>query len=290
MLPAAAQGIIELPIGEDRGGIGVQVFAVRDHQYMTRSMSVSVPWDNKELKLAFTTLRDKAASRPKGNVARKCARAQRQRARARHGRTAGLYVRPQLGCVCAARTTICHVAVRADRAFPGRINLDSQHPQWVYSTAFGRVSVPSIHGDALSFPDGLRNWRSGSARTDGVGRMRMLGGPPENAAPAPMAAAAPAQSAAPKRPKKKERDEPTVPDTGKDKDATVARKPSAGKSGSASGSRNHAAIELCRNRVLFTAASDRSRWQRRAIEFTVPDSVTSWNVWVRTDPRSVGRK
>ncbi len=53
-------GVIKVPVGEDlRGGFGVRVTAVRDHQFMSEAASVFVPWDNKELGISFATFRDK---------------------------------------------------------------------------------------------------------------------------------------------------------------------------------------------------------------------------------------
>ena len=53
-------GVIKVPVGEDlRGGFGVRVTAVRDHQFMSQDASVFVPWDNKELGISFATFRDK---------------------------------------------------------------------------------------------------------------------------------------------------------------------------------------------------------------------------------------
>ncbi len=55
-------GVVEIPVGEDlRGGFGVRVTAVRDHQLMSEEANVFVPWDNKELALSFSTFRDKLA-------------------------------------------------------------------------------------------------------------------------------------------------------------------------------------------------------------------------------------
>ena len=55
-------GVIEVAVGEElRGGFGVRVSALRDHQFMSEEASVFVPWDNKELGLAFATFRDKLA-------------------------------------------------------------------------------------------------------------------------------------------------------------------------------------------------------------------------------------
>jgi len=51
---------IQVPVGEElRGGFSIRVSALRDHQFMTGETSVFVPWDNKELGLSFATFRDK---------------------------------------------------------------------------------------------------------------------------------------------------------------------------------------------------------------------------------------
>jgi len=53
-------GVIDVPVGEDlRGGFGARITAVRDHQFMSQEASVFVPWDNKELGISFATFRDK---------------------------------------------------------------------------------------------------------------------------------------------------------------------------------------------------------------------------------------
>ncbi len=52
--------LMEMPVTEkDRGGFGVTMTVLRDHQVMQFSRSVFVPWDNKELKVEFATFRDK---------------------------------------------------------------------------------------------------------------------------------------------------------------------------------------------------------------------------------------
>lgn len=52
--------IIEIPVKEeDRGGVGVMCYMVRDHQLLTFVERIFVPWDNKELKIEFSTFRDK---------------------------------------------------------------------------------------------------------------------------------------------------------------------------------------------------------------------------------------
>ncbi len=54
------QGVIEIPMTEaDRGGLMFQTTLVRDHQRIAIDLSVMVPWDNQSLKLSFSTFRDK---------------------------------------------------------------------------------------------------------------------------------------------------------------------------------------------------------------------------------------
>jgi uncharacterized protein YfaS (alpha-2-macroglobulin family) len=52
--------IIEIPItDEDRGGLGLSMTLVRDNQFIRFQNSLMVPWDNKELKVEFSTFRDR---------------------------------------------------------------------------------------------------------------------------------------------------------------------------------------------------------------------------------------
>ncbi|MBN1424746.1 hypothetical protein JXA88_09320, partial [Candidatus Fermentibacteria bacterium] len=52
--------IIDIPVGEDdRGGFGLTVMTVADHQIMQFSQAIYVPWDNKDLAVSFSTFRDK---------------------------------------------------------------------------------------------------------------------------------------------------------------------------------------------------------------------------------------
>jgi uncharacterized protein YfaS (alpha-2-macroglobulin family) len=53
-------GVVEIPVSEElRGGFGVRVTALRDHQFITEEANIFVPWDNKELELSFSSFRDK---------------------------------------------------------------------------------------------------------------------------------------------------------------------------------------------------------------------------------------
>ena len=51
--------LIEVPVRrDDRGGFGVSLTLVRDHQLMRLTGRVFVPWDDRELKLDFASFRD----------------------------------------------------------------------------------------------------------------------------------------------------------------------------------------------------------------------------------------
>ena len=59
-LSEKSPALVEIPVGEkDRGGFSVRLSCLRDHQWMSLTQSVFVPWDDKELKVSFATFRDK---------------------------------------------------------------------------------------------------------------------------------------------------------------------------------------------------------------------------------------
>jgi alpha-2-macroglobulin len=52
--------LIEIPIGEEhRGGLAIRLSLLRDHQVVVLERAIQVPWDNKELALEFSTFRDR---------------------------------------------------------------------------------------------------------------------------------------------------------------------------------------------------------------------------------------
>ncbi len=55
-------GVMEIPVSEAlRGGFGARITTVRDHQFMSEQANIFVPWDNKELELSFSSFRDRLA-------------------------------------------------------------------------------------------------------------------------------------------------------------------------------------------------------------------------------------
>ncbi len=57
---ASVEGVLEFPVTEDsRGGFAIRLSLVRDHQFVALASSVFVPWSDEELQVEFATFRDK---------------------------------------------------------------------------------------------------------------------------------------------------------------------------------------------------------------------------------------
>ena len=133
----------------------------------------------------------------------------------------------------------------------GRVNLDSQHPQWVYSNSiWDSVSVSSLSGDQLVFPDSYGIGGPGARGGMGFGRMRMMapGGampPPSPMVASPKLARAPAPEPM--------AEAAASPDSGKDREESKeSPKKEAPANGAAAdkcdGDRSSAALaESCRD-------------------------------------------
>jgi alpha-2-macroglobulin len=60
MLSGKDPSVVKIPITEeDRGSLGIGLVLIRDNQFVQLQSSVRVPWDNKELKVEFSTFRDR---------------------------------------------------------------------------------------------------------------------------------------------------------------------------------------------------------------------------------------
>jgi len=291
MLTPKQQGVIELPMKEeDRGGIGVQVWAVRDHQYMARNLSFSVPWDNKELKLSFATLRDKLRPGQK-ETWRIAVRGPKEEVLGKGMVELLSYMYDRSLDVFAPHTPPSILSLYPSRSAIsyGRINLDSQHPQWVHSNSlWENVHVPPLSVDSLVFPDSYGIGGPGARhRTGGMPIMRSLRAPGGMPPPAPKAAA-PARAMAEEAPAMEKREESageSKPDSGKD------REQGGGKNRGPQQSESADAGTTLRSNFAETAYFFPQLVTEKdgtvAIEFAVPDSVTSWNVWVHAVTRDL---
>jgi uncharacterized protein YfaS (alpha-2-macroglobulin family) len=270
--------LIELPVtADDRGGFSISVSGMRDYQLISFSTSIFVPWDNKELKLELSTFRDKI--RPGSQETWKVTLKGERPEKAALELLAYMYDQ-------SLDSFGPHSPPSALNLYPGRAqgvgvrsNLGMSYGQWVYhSTWFSLPSAPGLGEDHLKFHDG---YGIGGMGTRGGGGYRTrsmalaegnaFGGRPPAAPAAAMplmkAMAADRADASSEREQKRERSEPPPP----------PGEAPAQKKGDAPGPELRSNFaETAFWKPHLTIDGDGSA----AIEFTVPDSVTRWNVWV----------
>ena len=88
--------VLEIPVTEaDRGGFGVTLSALRDHQWMSQTAAVFVPWDDRELKLEFATFRDRIRPGTRETWRVTVKSPLRKARRGRRGGAPRLHVRPE---------------------------------------------------------------------------------------------------------------------------------------------------------------------------------------------------
>ncbi len=268
--------VLELPISEkDRGGFGVTLTLVRDHQLVHQTASVFVPWDDRALAVAFSTFRDKL--RPGDRETWRLtvtSKDPRQEATGAAEVLASMYDR-------SLDLFAPHVPADALSIYPSRTSVGG-----VYAN-LGRVSAvwsdgwfaPEVVGEALR-PDRLDFWSAYAIGGPGVRRMAMkgvaggvVGGLPASA-PAAMEAV-------------------SVVSAGM-ADQTLAREKDEDKL--TLNSEGLAAAPATATVPLRSNFSETAFWQPQLLtgpdgtasfEFTVPDSVTSWNVWAAAITRDL---
>jgi uncharacterized protein YfaS (alpha-2-macroglobulin family) len=266
LVAGQSPAVIEIPIeGEHRGGFGVRLVVLRDHQLVTLSQAVFVPWDDKELKVSFATFRDRLrpgqsetwtvkVEGPKGAPLEKAAAEL----------LAYMYDRSLDAFVPHHPPSVLSLYPNRTQLAWSKSSLGSSGFQHVSGQFPSLPSYPSLRPDELKLYGG---YAMGGPGRRGVYAMAKMG-----AADAAAPASAPAEGV-----------EGGVP---------------GGIVGGVAGRRN-AAKEEDKDRERDVAAqpavairsdfSETAFWKPQlltgadgsvSIEFTVPDSVTSWNVWV----------
>ena len=267
-LTGSESSIVEIPVGEkDRGGFGARLSAVRDHQYVAVTQTVFVPWDDKRLDVSFSTFRDRMrpGSRETWRVTVKAPSGGSAEAGAAellaymYDRSLDAFVPHQPPDPLSVYPN--HASVGVERASTGQA-----FAQWVSSEDYGVVSFPPpLSPDRLKFLD--------SYGIGGPGRRRGPGGIVMMSKAADVAAEAPAPAA----------------QAGIVGGAIAARTDALSVAGKAP----EPAAAPAELRANF---AETAFWLPHlladstgtaAIEFTVPDSVTSWNVWVHAVTRDL---
>ncbi len=271
-LSGTSSSLIEIPVTEkDRGGFGVTFTMLRDHQIVQFTRSVFVPWDDKDLKVEFASFRDKLkpGGRETWRVTVKTPGGEPVEARAAevlaymYDRSLDLFAPhnpPQVGSLYPNRS-----GAGSSRANLGEAN-QCYSEDWSFAPLPG---YPSLRDDELAFFDSYGIGGPGQRRYYGR-RQGEVGGMVAESAPmaAPPSPAA-MKSAAMDGVAKNE----AVRDEEKDKKRNDAAQP-AGEAPPTQMRSNFAETAFWQPQLLTGADGS------AAIEFTVPDSVTSWNVWV----------
>jgi uncharacterized protein YfaS (alpha-2-macroglobulin family) len=271
--------VIERTIAEqDRGGIALTLTAVRDHQFLQQTQTVFVPWDDRELKVSFATFRDRL--RP-GQT--ETWRVTVTGATPAHPltETAELlaYMYDRSLDAFAPHRPPSPLALLPNRATPlvARATLGQAPQLWLTSSGFPPPpSPPVLLGDRLKFESGYGIGGPG-VRRGGMGGVYNQGLP----AAAPMKAAAVRSEMVAEGTVAEGRPEEAKNARSKELDSLSKKKENGRTRTDAAGEDSGAALR--------TNFSETAFWQPQlltgpdgsaSIEFTVPDSVTSWRVFV----------
>ncbi len=258
---------------EDRGGLGIAVTAVRDHQFLQQTQTVYVPWDDRELKVAFATFRDRLrpGQTETWRVTVKGATKEHPLAE-----TAELlaYMYDRSLDIFAPHRPPSPLQLLPNRATPltWRATLGAAQPLWLTSGGF--PPPPSWGGltvDRLKFDEGYGI--GGPGRRGGLG-----GGVMPASAPMAMKSARQEMSL-----NAVAEGKPNAASDMRDRERdSLSKKIDTGTmSGGDAGNAPPAALRSNFSETAF--------WQPQlltdadgsaTISFTVPDSVTSWNVFV----------
>lgn len=286
--------ILELPIREaDRGGFSLSVYTVVDHQYLREEVDITVPWDNKELALSFASFRDTLRPGAKETFQIKV--------KSPSGAALTRGVAELLAYMYDRSLELFgrHAPPQPLSLYPSyigahesNVSLGESQIDWVH-----RGTLTTIPERPVLMPDRLPEYSS-----YGIGGMGGYGGGPRgrirafaSAAPGapPMAEASRALAKEDKKANKSEREvdsltespkakaeaKPTeprqAPDTGNKK---VAAEPAAPK---------EAVRENFAETAFFAPTLLTDDEGSATIEFTVPDSVTSWKVWAHAITRDL---
>ena len=280
LLAGTDAALIERTISEeDRGGLGVTLTAVRDHQFLQQTQTLYVPWDDRELKVTFATFRDRLrpGQTETWRVTVKGATNEHPLAE-----TAELlaYMYDRSLDAFAPHRPPSPSFLLPNRATPltWRVTLGAAQPLWLTSGGF--PSPPSWGGltvDRLKFDDGYGI--GGPGRRGGIagGVMGRMAYNQEAPAPAPASMAmksAVLSEGMVETGQERAREEKSLDSLSKRKDTGTTREDAAGNAPPPALRSNFSETAFWQPHLL--TGPDGSA----AIEFTVPDSVTSWNVFV----------
>jgi len=262
---AGRSGFFDFPITlSDRGGFGVALTLVRDHQLIRRTAQIFVPWDDRRLDLAFTSFRDKM--RP-GTRETFSVTVRAHDGGAVDSAAAELlaYMYDRSLDIYGPHNPPSPLSLYPNRTGIGQLwhNLGIARQAWGHSSLPGLPGYPNLRGDSL-------------AALDGYG----IGGPGRRGHYRAMKAGLAVES-------RMEMADAAAPMVAEEAEALTregnVRQDLDEASNVAAGGGEEPAAEL---RSDF---SETAFWEPHlridadggvTVEFEVPDSVTDWNLWV----------
>ena len=280
--------LVEIPIGAaDRGGFGATLSLLRDHQFIQVSQSVFVPWDDRELKVEFATFRDamKPGVKETWRVTVKGATPEHPLAEAAEV-LAYMYDRSLDIFAPHSPSNVMGLYPNRSAAVTTRASLGSAQGQGINSWDFDSPpGWPSLIGDRLKFYDGYGIGGPGSRRGGGLGGgvMRsMAAAPAAKSVRGDMAQNMAVDALEPREEGKLKKES--------DKDSSLSLEEKQRVTEGKEMASNEAPVPLRSNfseTAFFKPQLLTDAKGTATIEFTVPDSVTSWNVWVHAVTRDL---
>ncbi|MFP2908131.1 alpha-2-macroglobulin family protein [Pyxidicoccus sp. 3LFB2] len=275
--------VVEVPVTEElRGGFTAVLVAVRDWQYLHFSEPVFVPWDDKELALEFATFRDKLRPGAKetwrvtvrGPKGAKVEAGAAELLAYMYDQSLDLFAphAPQsVASLYPNRTTVVDL----------RASVGVNSAQWLINDDFGVAKgwePPSP--DSLRFEDGYGLGGPGYRRKHAYA---MGGAVRQRAA---VSRSAPKPTASPEAENYAPPPPPAPPPEASKRESRAEEKADAAQSAAApapaEGLRSNFAETAFWVPQLLTGPDGSA-----TLEFTVPDSVTAWSVWVHALTRDL---
>ena len=257
--------LIEIPVNEaDRGGMGFTFRLLHDHQEVKFSEAVLVPWSNKELKIEFATFRDKIRPDSKEKWSIRLLGPDKNNLTKAHEVLAYMYDRSLDSFTPHTPPSPLGIyPTRTGTSYPDTGLGMAQIVYYPHGNNYTQPEFKYLAPDQIIFyPNygiGGPGSRGGMDSMKGGGRMMLAKGAMSNSA---MMAESAMESAPASSPQKKSKS---------DKTETADALPST------------------KTPEIRTNFSETAFWKPHLtsdkdgnikIEFEVPDSVTSWNVWV----------
>ncbi len=268
-------GLIEIPIREsDRGGFTARLTALADYQLMNFDVSVFVPWDNKELSVEFASFRDMLT--PGGKETwRVTVKGPGDQAVEKGTAEVLAYMYDKSLDIFGP-----HSPPYASGLYPYRTrsaslatNLSQSPSRILHDSLVSLPGYPRFRGDRLKFYDSYGIGGPGRRFSRGVVGGVLGGVRREEALPS---AAALSESAGDERGRAL-----AVEGQFMDKDSTQTEMPAEAGEESTPLRSDFSETAFWEPHLLTDEAGS------AAIEFTVPDSVTAWNVWVHAVTRDL---